>query len=214
MKKDEEDEHGDKKPKAQPLSLEELLAKKKAEEEAEAKPKFLSKAEREAEALKRRQQEVEERQRMLEEERKKRKQFQDLGRKMLEDPQERERRERRERMERETNGNEDEEGRQKIREEKDKSKELHAIKERYLGGIKKRRRTRHLNDRKFVFEWDASEDTSIDYNPLYKERHQVQLLGRGFIAGIDLKQQKREQSRFYGDLMEKRRTLEEKEQEE
>lgn len=45
-----------------------------------------------------------------------------------EDPQERERRERRERMERETNGNEDEEGRQKIREEKDKSKELHAIK--------------------------------------------------------------------------------------
>uniref|UniRef100_A0A2K5R3P2 RNA helicase n=1 Tax=Cebus imitator TaxID=2715852 RepID=A0A2K5R3P2_CEBIM len=177
-KKDEEDEHGDKKPKAQPLSLEELLAKKKAEEEAEAKPKFLSKAEREAEALKRRQQEVEERQKMLEEERKKRKQFQDLGRKMLEDPQERERRERRERMERETNGNEDEEGRQKIREEKDKSKELHAIKERYLGGIKKRRRTRHLNDRKFVFEWDASEDTSIDYNPLYKERHQVQLLGR------------------------------------
>eukprot|EP00069_Balaena_mysticetus_P008213 bmy_05801T0 len=191
-RKDEEDEHGDKKP----------------------KPKFLSKAEREAEALKRRQQEVEERQRLLEEERKKRKQFQDMGRKMLEDPQERERRERRERMERETNGNEDEEGRQKIREEKDKSKELHAIKERYLGGIKKRRRTRHLNDRKFVFEWDASEDTSIDYNPLYKERHQVQLLGRGFIAGIDLKQQKREQSRFYGDLMEKRRTLEEKEQEE
>lgn len=33
-------------------------------------------------------------------------------------------------MERETNGNEDEEGRQKIREEKDKSKELHAIKVR------------------------------------------------------------------------------------
>ena len=42
----------------------------------------------------------------------------------------------------------------------------------------------------------------------------MQLYGRGFIAGIDLKQQKREQSRFYGDLMENRRTLEEKEQEE
>lgn len=51
-------------------------------------------------------------------------------------------------------------------------------------------------------------------SPSYKEKHQVQLYGRGFIAGIDLKQQKREQSRFYGDLMEKRRTLEEKEQEE
>lgn len=53
-----------------------------------------------------------------------------------------------------------------------------------------------------------------DLPPSYKEKHQVQLYGRGFIAGIDLKQQKREQSRFYGDLMEKRRTLEEKEQEE
>uniref|UniRef100_A0AAR2J7C2 Probable ATP-dependent RNA helicase DDX23 n=1 Tax=Pygocentrus nattereri TaxID=42514 RepID=A0AAR2J7C2_PYGNA len=195
-------------------SLEELLAKKKAEEEAEAKPKFLSKAEREAEALKRREVIAEERRRQIDDERRKRRVFQDIGRKMLEDPQERERRERRERMERENNGNEDDEERQKIREVKDKGKELQAIKERYLGGMKKRRRTRHLNDRKFVFEWDASEDTSIDYNPLYKEKHQVQLYGRGFIAGIDLKQQKRDQSRFYGDLMEKRRTMEEKEQEE
>lgn len=31
-------------------------------------------------------------------------------------------------MERENNGNEDDDGRQKLREEKDKSKELHAIK--------------------------------------------------------------------------------------
>ncbi|MGH0190122.1 UNVERIFIED_CONTAM: hypothetical protein FKN15_042335 [Acipenser sinensis] len=212
VKKEEEEKK--KKEKAQPLSLEELLANKKAEEEAEAKPKFLSKAEREAEAMKRREQEVEERRKLMDEERKRRRVFQDIGRKMLEDPQERERRERRERMERENNGNEEDDGRQKIREEKDKGKELQAIKERYLGGVKKRRRTRHLNDRKFVFEWDASEDTSIDYNPLYKERHHVQLYGRGFIAGIDLKQQKREQSQFYGDLMETRRTLEEKEQEE
>ncbi|XP_067302844.1 probable ATP-dependent RNA helicase DDX23 [Pseudorasbora parva] len=212
--KKEDDEEDEKKKKVQPLSLEELLAKKKAEEEAESKPKFLSKAEREAEAIKRREQQTEERRRQVEEERKKRRVFQDIGRKMLEDPQERERRERRERMERENNGNDEDDGRQKIREEKDKGKELQAIKERYLGGMKKRRRTRHLNDRKFVFEWDASEDTSTDYNPIYKEKHQVQLYGRGFIAGIDLKQQKRDQSRFYGDLMEKRRTLEEKEQEE
>lgn len=45
-----------------------------------------------------------------------------------EDPQERERRERRERMERENNGMEDDDSRQKIREEKDKGKELQAIK--------------------------------------------------------------------------------------
>ncbi|KAJ8016281.1 hypothetical protein DPEC_G00005570 [Dallia pectoralis] len=215
LKKEEDDEDDKKKKsKVQPLSLEELLAKKKAEEEAEAKPKFLSKAEREAEALKRRELEMEDRKKAIDEERKKRRVFQDIGRKMMEDPQERDRRERRERMERENNGEQEDDGRQKIREEKDKGKELQAIKERYLGGTKKRRRTRHLNDRKFVFEWDASEDTSTDYNPLYKEKHQVQLYGRGFIAGIDLKQQKRDQSHFYGDLMETRRTMEEKEQEE
>lgn len=56
---------------------------------------------------------------------------------------------------------------------KDKEKEAEAIKERYLGLMKKKRRVRRLNDRKFVFDWDASEDTSVDYNNLYKERHQV-----------------------------------------
>uniref|UniRef100_A0A8C1CT72 Probable ATP-dependent RNA helicase DDX23 n=1 Tax=Cyprinus carpio carpio TaxID=630221 RepID=A0A8C1CT72_CYPCA len=177
-----------------------------------------SRSESHSEAIKRREQQTEERRRQQDEERKKRRIFQDIGRKMLEDPQERERRERRERMERENNGNDEDDGRQKIREEKDKGKELQAIKERYLGGMKKRRRTRHLNDRKFVFEWDAYfifYCIAFDLDCLsYKEKHQVQLYGRGFIAGIDLKQQKRDQSRFYGDLMETRRTLEEKEQEE
>uniref|UniRef100_A0A6Q2Y832 Probable ATP-dependent RNA helicase DDX23 n=1 Tax=Esox lucius TaxID=8010 RepID=A0A6Q2Y832_ESOLU len=155
-------------------------------------------------ALRRRELEMEERKKAIDEERKKRRVFQDIGRKMMEDPQERERRERRERMERENNGDQEDDGRQKIREEKDKGKELQAIKERYLGGTKKRRRTRHLNDRKFVFDFAY-------FALLY---HQVQLYGRGFIAGIDLKQQKRDQSHFYGDLMETRRTMEEKEQEE
>uniref|UniRef100_A0AAY4ASN8 Probable ATP-dependent RNA helicase DDX23 n=1 Tax=Denticeps clupeoides TaxID=299321 RepID=A0AAY4ASN8_9TELE len=200
-KEEEEEEDRKKKEKVQPLSLEELLAKKKAEEEAEAKPKFLSKADRQAEALKRREQEVEERRRLLDEERKKRRVFQDIGRKMLEDPQERERRERRERMERESNGNEEDDGRQKIREEKDKGKELQAIKVRFLC---------------VQTHFSVMHDLSVFFfNPFrYREKHQVQLYGRGFIAGIDLKQQKRDQSRFYGDLMEKRRTIEEKEQEE
>lgn len=70
-----------------------------------------------------------------------------------------------------------------------------------------------MNDRKFVFDWDAGEDTSQDYNPLYKERHQVQFFGRGNLAGIDIKAQKRDQSKFYGELLEKRRTEAEKAQE-
>ena len=62
-----------------------------------------------------------------------------------------------------------------------------CFQERYLGIIKKRKRVRRLNDRKFVFDWDAGDDTSQDYNNLYKERHQVQFYGRGNIAGIDIK---------------------------
>ena len=50
---------------------------------------------------------------------------------------------------------------------------MEAIKDRYLGMAKKKRRVRRLNERKFVFEWDASEDTAVDYNPIYKDRHQV-----------------------------------------
>ena len=37
---------------------------------------------------------------------------------------------------------------------------------RYLGGEKKRRKMRRLADRKFVFDWDTGEDTSVDFNPM------------------------------------------------
>ena len=56
-----------------------------------------------------------------------------------------------------------------------------------MGGEKKKKKARRLNDRKFVFDWDAGEDTSVDYNPLYKDKHEVQFFGRGHLAGIDLK---------------------------
>ena len=62
-----------------------------------------------------------------------------------------------------------------------------CLQERYLGIIKRKKRVRRLNDRKFVFDWDAGEDTSLDYNPIYRERHNVQFFGRGHIAGIDIK---------------------------
>lgn len=67
-----------------------------------------------------------------------------------------------------------------------------------------------MNDRKFVFEWDAHEDTAVDYNPLYKEKHEIQFFGRGHVAGIDLNEQKKIQSKFYGDLMAQRQTREER----
>jgi ATP-dependent RNA helicase DDX23/PRP28 len=44
----------------------------------------------------------------------------------------------------------------------------------------------------FNFEWDPSEDTSQDINPIYAKKHEPQLLfGRGFRGGVDIKEQKK-----------------------
>jgi len=53
-----------------PLSLEEMIEKRKAEEEALSKPKFLTKAERAEIALQKRQEQVEEQRKKMEESRK------------------------------------------------------------------------------------------------------------------------------------------------
>uniref|UniRef100_A0A1L8DJ62 Probable ATP-dependent RNA helicase DDX23 n=1 Tax=Nyssomyia neivai TaxID=330878 RepID=A0A1L8DJ62_9DIPT len=234
VKQEELDEASQKK--VEPLSLEELLEKKKAEEAARSRPVFISKEQRAADALKRRQEQVAAQRAALAniprfgdvqasnatKERPPQKE-----RAEPESRPERDRSDRGERTERDRDRG-DRRGGEKAPEKedrrksaavtddmapKDKEKELEAIRERYLGIIKKKRRVRRLNDRKFVFDWDASEDTSVDYNALYKERHHVQFFGRGNIAGIDIKEQKRKQSKFYGDLLEKRRTEAEKEQE-
>ena len=55
-----------------------------------------------------------------------------------------------------------------------------------------------------MFDWDNSEDTSKDINPLYKSRHEAQLFGRGKIAGIDPKEQWDQKNKFYADLIQKR----------
>ncbi|XP_023011592.2 probable ATP-dependent RNA helicase DDX23 [Leptinotarsa decemlineata] len=187
--------------KKEPLSLEELLAKKKAEEAAKSKPVFLTKEQRAAEALKRRQEEVERQRKQQEEERKI---IESMQVSRVEEMKKDDREYRRPR---------DRDREEEKQKDKDKEKEQDAIKERYLGLVKKKRRVRRLNDRKFVFDWDAGEDTSLDYNNLYKEKHQVQFYGRGNLAGIDIKAQKRDQSKFYGELLEKRRTEAEKAQE-
>ncbi|XP_055837222.1 probable ATP-dependent RNA helicase DDX23 [Episyrphus balteatus] len=223
MKVDKEEEELIKGKKAEPLSLEEILEKKKKEEEARSKPVFLTKEQRAAEALKRRQEEVAA---MRANQAANRSAMQSENNFQMKSDNERERGrdERRDVRERDYDrGGRDRDRHKDDRDkeikrvddlsQKDKEKELEAIRERYLGIIKKKRRVRRLNDRKFVFDWDAGEDTSIDYNNLYKERHHVQFFGRGNVAGIDIKEQKRTQSKFYGDLLEKRRTEAEKEQE-
>jgi ATP-dependent RNA helicase DDX23/PRP28 len=89
------------------------------------------------------------------------------------------------------------------------------LKSTHLIGAPKEKRKwgRRLHERKFIFDWEPTEDTSNDYNDLYKERHEVQFLGRGSIAGMDVNQQKKQKSEFYQKLLEQRRTEAEKEQE-
>jgi ATP-dependent RNA helicase DDX23/PRP28 len=79
-----------------------------------------------------------------------------------------------------------------------------------MGTEKKKRKIRRMADKKFVFDWDAMDDTSQDYNPIYANRHGAQLFGRGHIAGFDEQQQRYGRSQFYEKLLESRRTAEEK----
>ncbi|KAH9403555.1 DEAD (Asp-Glu-Ala-Asp) box polypeptide 23 [Tyrophagus putrescentiae] len=265
----------------EPLSLEDLKAKKAAEEAAKAKPVFLTKEQRAEEAVKRRQAEVAEKRKAAEEERRKRMAFveeakraergdrdgdryyggrdrdrdRDFGRGRDRGRDNRRRdRDRGDRGDRDRDrgrgdredradkrgkrdGGSDDDDTDPRTKEKMKEKEGEVIKERYLGIVKKKRRVRKLNERKFVFDWDAGEDTSIDYNALYKDRHTMQFFGRGRIGGIDPKEQLRSgggggsssstsasattssagaagNDKFYNDLVEKRRSEAERAQEE
>lgn len=212
-KEEVEEEQKQEKPKIEPLSLEEMIARREAEKKAQEKPTFLTKEQRALEALKRRQQQVEEQKKKTEDERQIREKFLREAQYSREDEVERERRERRERREKNLTEEEAENEKAKLRKEKEQDKEVQAIKDRYLGGVKRRKKVRRLADRKFVFDWDVGEDTAVDYNPLYMEKHEVQLFGRGHIGGIDIKWQKKESGKFYQEMLEKRRTNEEKTQE-
>ncbi|KAJ3334483.1 hypothetical protein HDU93_007872 [Gonapodya sp. JEL0774] len=94
-----------------------------------------------------------------------------------------------------------------------KLKELtvEATRARYMGAEKKRRKLRKANERKFVFDWDAGEDTSIDKDPLYAKRREGLLFGRGTIAGVDPKLQREQRGKFWEELVERRMTEGEKE---
>ncbi|KAG6818186.1 mRNA splicing protein prp28 [Tephrocybe sp. NHM501043] len=66
--------------------------------------------------------------------------------------------------------------------------DLSAIRSRYLGVDKKKRKIRKMNDRKFVFDWDAQDDTFAADAPAAvggaRQGAQV-MFGRGRIAGMD-----------------------------
>ena len=66
--------------------------------------------------------------------------------------------------------------------------DLSAIRSRYLGVDRKKRKIRKMNDRKFVFDWDAQDDTYADDSPIAvgSNRQGAQVMfGRGRLAGMD-----------------------------
>ncbi|KAJ6496594.1 P-loop containing nucleoside triphosphate hydrolase protein [Mycena vitilis] len=63
-----------------------------------------------------------------------------------------------------------------------------AIRSRYLGVDKKKRKMRKINDRKFVFDWDTQDDTMAEDSPaaVGSQRQGAQVMfGRGRLAGMD-----------------------------
>ncbi|SBS84396.1 ATP-dependent RNA helicase DDX23, putative [Plasmodium ovale] len=89
-----------------------------------------------------------------------------------------------------------------------KEKEMEIIKQHYLGLNKKKKKMQKPSEKFrniFNFEWDQSEDTAKnDSNPLYQNRLEPQLLfGRGYIAGIDIREQ-RKRNNFYDKLVQNR----------
>lgn len=63
--------------------------------------------------------------------------------------------------------------------------DLSAIRSRYLGVDKKKRKIRKLNDRKFVFDWDAQDDTGADEVDIVPKQGMQVMFGRGRLAGMD-----------------------------
>ncbi|EEY70514.1 DEAD/DEAH box RNA helicase, putative [Phytophthora infestans T30-4] len=87
------------------------------------------------------------------------------------------------------------------------AKALQALKDQYLGKTVKKKKVIKASEKfskVFQFDWEASEDTSADLNPLYAHRMDVNLLyGRGYRAGVDMREQ-RKQNSFLEELSHKR----------
>ena len=66
------------------------------------------------------------------------------------------------------------------------------MKNSYLGLNKERKKLLKPSEKFkniFNFDWDPTDDTSIDTNPLYANKHESAFLfGRGLRAGVDVRE--------------------------
>jgi len=88
---------------------------------------------------------------------------------------------------------------------KQQEKYLQVLKEAYLGKKKVKKTVIPPSQKfKFSFDWEPTEDTSIELNSLYDSKHKVSLLyGRGFMGGVDRREQRKGNS-FYDELIKNR----------
>ncbi|KAJ3302873.1 mRNA splicing protein prp28 [Kappamyces sp. JEL0829] len=166
-----------------PLSIDELLVKRKAQEELEAKPVFLSKAERAKLALERRAAQVQE----------EKQQKNSAGRAVFSKStgpslgnglDERSWKQGPKGTDQANMGKHGQDG--KRDREADPAELVDSVKEKYLGvQNKEKRKIRKLNDKKFVFDWAQDEDTSQDHNPLYQTKHTSELLLKRKLGGME-----------------------------
>ena len=95
--------------------------------------------------------------------------------------------------------------REENKEAKEHEHEVKAIRDHYLGVKEKKKRVAKPSEkfaRIFQFDWEANDDTARnDVNPLYQKRVKINpLFGRGYIAGIDLREQRKD-SNYLAELM-------------
>ncbi|KAF9384795.1 mRNA splicing protein prp28 [Podila verticillata] len=198
-----------------PISLEELIKKKEQEKLELEKPKFLTKEQRAQLALERRAKEVEAQRAVQDQERQQRAEFDAKARTEVHDNNKYgydsriNARDRNDRRAGRSNGD----WRQESTDTPSSAasgvvlaeKEIELVKKHYMGIEEKERKIRKRNDKKFVFDWNADDDTSRDLNPIYTHKHSAQLFGRGHFAGIDVKDNKG-RDQFYDKLLANRRT--------
>ena len=90
--------------------------------------------------------------------------------------------------------------------------QVDLIRQRYMGAemnvstfsaVKKRKRT---TEKKFNFAWNAEEDTTPDYNPIYNNRATSSFFGRGRLGGFD-DETAEEAARKYAEALASRDTV-------
>ncbi|KAF9335937.1 mRNA splicing protein prp28 [Podila minutissima] len=199
-----------------PISLEELIKKKEQEKQELEKPKFMTKEQRAQLALERRAKEVEAQRAVQDQERQQRAEFDAKARTEVHDNNRYgydSRINARDRNERNRAGRSNGDWRQESTDTPSSAasgvvladKEIELVKKHYMGIEEKERKVRKRNDKKFVFDWNADDDTSRDLNPIYTHKHSAQLFGRGHFAGIDVKDNKG-RDQFYDKMLANRRT--------